>query len=127
MSNKPWEAGRFGIDQRCRSQISYIQSAAAVAISGRVPSASQVVRRAIGLLADHYENMIDAGRADGHKGPLPEDATAERAALDEHSQWVDANPPVSLVDKRGRLRSWQEAISATLDLGLSIPSPKKAA
>jgi hypothetical protein len=122
VSKKPWEAGRFGIDQRCRSQISYVQSAAAVAIGGRVPSDSQIVRRAIGLLIDHYQNMIEAGRAGGLKGPHLQDATAEREALDEYAGWVDASPPLSLVDKRGRLRSWHEAVSSAFDLGLSIPT-----
>jgi hypothetical protein len=123
-----FESGRFGVDQRFRSQLAYLRSAASVSIGGPIPSDSHLVRRALGLLTDWYQNMIEAGRADGLPGPHSQDVLAEREALTEYANVVDAQPPRSMIDHRGRLRSWQEAISDGINSrrGLSIPSPNKA-
>jgi len=121
-----WESGRFSVDPRFRSQLAYVRGVAVTAIGGRPPSDSQLVRRAVGLLAEHYETLIRAGRIDGLRGPHETDALAERVALAEYARVIDAEPPRSFVDTKGYLRSWAEAIEAGARKSLTIPErPRK--
>jgi hypothetical protein len=57
---------------------------------------------------------LEAGRLDGLSGPHPQDAEAERAALEDHGRITEASPPVRLVDQQGRLLPWQEAILSNI-------------
>jgi hypothetical protein len=111
-SNKPVAATRrYATDDRCESQLVWLQQVGVLAFGGkRPPSASQIIRRAVGLLTEHTTMTIEAGRHDGLTGPRPQDAAAERAALEDHGRIIEAPPPTKLIDQQGRLLPWQEAI-----------------
>jgi hypothetical protein len=118
---------RVAVDDRCSSQIEWLRKVSTLAIGGkRPPSSSQIIRRAVGLLTEHVTMQIEAGRHDGLPGPRPQDAAAERAALEDHGRIIEAAPPTKLVDQQGRLLPWQEAILRNgfraSALNLAIPS-----
>lgn len=131
MPNKPKrklkvDSMRVAVDDRCSSQLEWLRKVGVLAFGGkRPPSHSQLVRRAVGLLTEHVTMTLEAGHLDGLTGPHPQDAAAERAALEDHARITETGPPVRLVDRQGRLLPWQEAILSNIvapssGLGLAI-------
>lgn len=132
-SQKPSaQTRRFATDHRCESQLAWLQKVGVLAFGGRrPPSHSQIIRRAVGLLTKHVTMQIESGRQRGLSGPAPNDAAAERAALEDHGRIVEAAAPNQLVDPEGRLQGWQEAILSegfkiSPNLGLEITPTEKA-
>ena len=117
------QSRRVALDPRADSQLAWLQRTAAVVFGDpkQTPSRSQLVRRAIGLYADHVSDMIHAARMDDRSTLYPQDIAAERKALAEHGRIVDAETPGILTDAQGRLTDWQEAISRNIAPGLTIP------
>lgn len=114
---------RFATDPRAESQLAYLRHASALAISsGRQPSYSTIIRRAIGLYTEHVGTLIEAGRLDGLNGPHEQDANAERGELSDYGHIVEAAPPVSFVDLEGKLQPWGDAIRAGVRRSLMIPT-----
>jgi hypothetical protein len=107
-----WKNVRIASDPRMLSQLEYLQTASALALGGRPPSISQLVRRAVGLLVDHYASNLCE--------PNHEDVAAEREAMETYSRIIDADKVRPL---GGRLSSWQEALR--MPLGLDISTKEK--
>ena len=123
MTKTPFQSRRVAFDRRADSQLAWLQRTATIFVGdpSRAPSYSQLVRRAVDLYTEHMSGIIVAARMDDRSEPHPSDVSAERQALAEHARLVDAAPPGALVDQSGRLLDWQEAISRSIDLGLTIP------
>jgi hypothetical protein len=102
---------RFTVDERCDSQLAWVQRVAFLTADDDPPSHSQLVRRAVGLLVEHAVSMIEAGRLDGLPGPCAQDVAAERSALADYARIVTADAPRTMVDAQGRLQVWQESIA----------------
>jgi hypothetical protein len=109
-----WKNVRIASDPRLLSQLEYLQTASALALGCRPPSISQLVRRAVGMLVDHY--------ADNLREPRPEAVTAEREAMETYSRIVDAEKVRS---HGGPLSPWQEALR--MPLGLEISAAPRGA
>ena len=105
-------AARYASDPRHDSQLAFLQRACLLTMGGGVPSRSQLVRRAVGLLTDHVSDMIQAGRLDGRPMPHEQDTAAERLALRDFGRIADAPPPRAQVDARGRVLTWAEAVQS---------------
>jgi hypothetical protein len=115
-----WRNVRIASDPRFISQVEYLQTASAIMLGGRPPSISQVVRRAVGLLVDHYAAITDVARIDGLSEAHPQDVAAERDAMETYRRIINADKPRRLVDNRGQLCSWRAALQ--LPLNLAIPT-----
>lgn len=128
MTKPNHQSRRVAFDPRADSMLAWLQRTAAIYAGDptRAPSYSQLVRRAVGLYADHMASMLHSARLDGRTTPHPEELAAERQALEDYSRWVDAAPPGLLIDHSGRLLDWQEAIVGGIDLGLTIPTKEAA-
>ena len=111
-TTKPrWGYVRVRSDARFRSQLRYLQTVTALALDEHAPSVSLLVRRSIGRLIEHYEDILEAGRLEGMKGPHEQDVRAEREALAEYGKIADAPPPKFLVDDHGAIRAWGEVVA----------------
>lgn len=124
-SKKPKAVRRWVSDPRSDSQLRWLRNIASLTLeTGRPPSDSTLMRRALARYVDHWYDLLQAGRLDGFPGPHPQDAHAERKLLDQYTLVTASAQPAALVDNRGRIQTWEEAIGAAIQsrLGLTIPT-----
>ena len=104
-------AARYASDERHDSQVAFLQRVYLLT-GDDVPSKSQIIRRAVGLLVDHVDKMVAAGRAAGLSIPKAQDVAAEHGALREFGSIATAPPPRAQVDGKGRLLTYREAVAS---------------
>lgn len=102
------------LDARAVAQFEYIKRHYAI-IGVQMPSTTAIVRRALSLLTDHLDHMTIVGRTHGERKPTPAAIRAEMGALGEHHKAVPLMPLHAIVDGRGRLKTFAEAIQANND------------
>jgi hypothetical protein len=112
-ASNPNNTRRFVTDARLDSQIAYLQSAY-VLCTGELAPASQLVRRAVALLADHVSKLVEEGRRSGAKGMSTQDAARERLFLTAFSRLTDASKPVTMTNEHGQVSTYSEAIVPSL-------------
>jgi len=123
------QSRRWAADPRCDSHLAWLRKVITLTLDEpRVPSDSNLIRRALSCYAEHWADMLAAGRVEGLTGPHPQDADAERALLAEYSAITTAPQPTTLVDEAGRVLTWQEALARGIQRrdarSLSIPAPE---
>lgn len=104
-------ASRYASDERHDSQLAFLQRAYLLAGTDAVPSRSLLIRRAVGLLVEHVDGMLERGRTAGLSIPKPQDVAAERGSLREYGKIANAPAPLAQVDGKGRLMTYNEAVS----------------
>ena len=123
-TSHPLDSRRVAIDRRAASQIEYLTKLYLLTL-GDAPSGSQVIRRALSLLADHLSVQLVADRRTGGVTlPAPVLST-ERASMADHARLADAAAPFKTMDERGRLLTWPEA-TGWRGLGASLAIPQVA-
>lgn len=124
----PRQSRRWLSDPRCDSQLSWLRKVAALTLNEkRIPSDSTLIRRALARYAEHWADLLAAGRLDGLTGPHPQDAEAERALLAEYASIAAAPSPETMVDGTGRVLTWQESLAEAMQRRdartFAIPTP----